>query len=382
MPQLYTFLDFEPFDPGEVRRAIDEGRDVDIPVRRPFMGLEINRETHATLHILFKDLNAGEMINSSDVAGSSYGTSNFVITHVTHARNERIQISDSFANLYLHTYGEQPKMLTVRGVLLKSKNFPWKTEWLYNYDRVFRASRTIEDAARVYLTVEETIYEGHMLSCQVVDQADTPNMSPMQFVMLLTNVIYADPPGAAAFGPVDADFGSSTRASSSEYVNAYGQNLTENLYSFDEHGNIVVESRERVQAEELEARLAQEAAITALANDLMERLINHPLYPGIHPDSRQARARELVEHTMNTARELIESGRDAAESAFEEMSGWVSGRDRGDQSSRRRRVNDGRSHGGDTDTSDINSEPLITEEELAGINQAMDELFPGGGFEW
>jgi hypothetical protein len=91
-------------------------------------------------------------------------------------------------------YGETPRFLEVQGVLFKSRNFPWRTEWLHNYDTVMRANKTVERAARVYLTVEDTIYEGHLLMCDVVDDAKNPNMSAFSFSMFLTNVMYGGLP--------------------------------------------------------------------------------------------------------------------------------------------------------------------------------------------
>lgn len=362
MPQLYSFLDFEPFDPGEIRGATLLNKALKIPVRRPLMGLEINEETHASLYILYNDLSAGKLINTSSPLGIADGTSNFIITHVTHSRSERIQISESFANVYLHTFGEQPKLLTVRGVLLKAKNFPWKTEWLHNYDANLRASRTIEDAARVYLTIEETIYEGHMLSCEVLDQAETPNMSPLQFVMLLTNVVYGDNLGPAYTIPQEKG-AIGTRASSSEYlVNAEGLEQ-EVIYSLDEFGNLVVDNVNRSSAEELQFKLFVRETVAALTHDIMERMINHPLFSGFVPEVREGRNSDLVNYCTEIAEGLMGNA-EFAKNAYNTMSGWVSGEDNGDQAARLGRLSEGSSHGGDSSTSDVDSSELISDEEI------------------
>lgn len=365
MSRQFTFLDFEPFDPVVIQSALEEEAD-EVPVRRPFMGLEINRETYATLHVLFKDLDPIRLINSSSRTGFSTGTANFIITHVKHARNERVQISDTFRNLYLHTYGEQPKMLTVMGVLLKSKNFPWQTEWLENYERVLRASRTVEDAARSYLTVEDKIFEGHILASQVVDQAETPNQSPFQFSMILTNVIYSGTTGAAFDRPgtEGSIVGGGTRVSSSEYLRRGGDRPQNNVHSFDKYGNLVVENRDRLLAEEIEARLAEEEAINAFGHDLMERIIRHPLYTGPNYSSREERDAELVEYCRGIAADLL-SDAEVAKDVFSAMSGWVNGADSGDQSARRSRIMSGQSFGGDGATSNIDTEGIISDERIS-----------------
>ena len=55
MPTLYTFLDVEPFDPSQIAEKVQSSI-ANIPVRRPLYGLELDKETHATLQILYKDL--------------------------------------------------------------------------------------------------------------------------------------------------------------------------------------------------------------------------------------------------------------------------------------------------------------------------------------
>jgi hypothetical protein len=266
MPSLYSVLDIEPFDPMRLAAATQLGQA--IPLRRPVMGLELNGETFATLQILYKDMRKAALVNSSHSEGVANGTANFVITNVKHARAETIQIAQTFSSVYLNVFGEQPRVLNIQGVLLKSKNFPWRTEWLRNYDQNMRASRTVEDAARLYLTVEDTIYEGHMIACEVADQAETPMMSPMQFTMLLTNVIYGNV-GGAYTDPANPRVGG-TRASRSEYLgNDARSSSTSYDYSMDANGNIVAVSRDRMTEEELWIAAAQVELKNALAAMLL-----------------------------------------------------------------------------------------------------------------
>jgi len=221
----YIFLDVEPFDPSVVRDSVSDLRQV--PVRRPFMGLIINKETHATLQVVggAQNLNSAswfQLINSSSVRGEASGTSNFIITTVRHARKEAVQLVQTFSKTFLYLFGDTPRYLNVQGVLLKSENFPWKTEWLRNYDERMRASQTVQATASVYLTVENIVYEGQMLGCDIVDQADSPNMCPVSFLMYLTNVIYADV-GPAHFPNTSWDRAqpvseAATRVSRSEYI--------------------------------------------------------------------------------------------------------------------------------------------------------------------
>jgi hypothetical protein len=283
----YVFLDVEPFDPGLTRANVFDQSS--IPIRRPFMGLSINKETHAALQVISRSSTARahwfRLLNSSDNQGESFGSTNFIITTVRHARKEAIQLVQSFSKTFLYTFGDTPQYLNVQGVLLKSENFPWKTEWLRNYNERMRASKTVQSLASVYLTVEDVIYEGQMLGCDVVDQADSNNMSPLTFLMYLTNVIYTDV-GPARF-PGEEGGEDTTRASRSEYIRlplsertrmiAAGMDPDEqHTYYIDSAGNLSSASIERIRQWELahqlqwlnDGRSFTEAALQ------IERLIN------------------------------------------------------------------------------------------------------------
>lgn len=266
MVQIYAFLDMEPFNPALVRNQLQEQEIV--PVRRPLYGLEINEETHATIQILQSSSVANltpwrELLNSSVEASSdgiprAAGTANVIITSVRYSQKENIQLVETFADSFLYAFGSSPIYLQVQAVLLKAKNFPWRTEWLRNYADNLRAGRTVNGAARIYMTVEDTIYEGHIISCDIVDQADTPSMSPMQFIMYLTNIIHADVGGAYSRArTIDIERPDvapkalsntalgTTRASAGEYLRGGLELPADRDFMFDERGNLILRDRNR-----------------------------------------------------------------------------------------------------------------------------------------
>lgn len=194
----FVFVEVDPFNPAVTGRAVQE-TNAYIPVRRPLMGLLGKEDTFATLQVLTPgDGTYGlshqwvSLLNSSTPTGYGDGTSNFFVTQIRHPRSERVQLSTTFGKSFLYTFGEAPIVIEVQGALLKAANFPWVTEWLRNYEATLRASRTIEAAARVYFTVDGTIYEGHMLSSTVIDVDSAPFQAAMAFTMFLTNVIYKE----------------------------------------------------------------------------------------------------------------------------------------------------------------------------------------------
>jgi len=275
MAQIYSFLDMEPFDPAQVRDQLAEQET--IPVRRPLYGLEISDETHATLQVLQSPSSSDEyqwreLLNSSvegdptDGIPRAVGTANLIITSVKYSQRENIQLVETFADSFLYAFGSAPVYLQIQAVLLKSKNFPWRTEWLRNYSDNLRAGRTVDASARAYMTVEDTIYEGHIIACDVVDQAESPTMSPLQFIMYLTNVVYGEVGGAyhrrRSGAKTDGSVGT-TRASSGEYILGGPEHAADREYAFDEQGNLVLRDVSRLTREEVDALLAQETAIAA-----------------------------------------------------------------------------------------------------------------------
>ena len=264
---MYVFYEIDPFNPALVQENVRDRASL-IPVRRPFLGIENKKETYATLQILSqRNGHWEELLNSSAPPeskeggqGKSSGTANFFITQIRHSRQERVQIVETYADTFLYVFGGAPKMLEIQGALLNTANFPWRTEWLRNYDTHMSAGKTIENAARVYLTVDDTTYEGYLVSCDIVDQVDPPGLSPMQFVMYLTNIIFAEVYGSSIHSVEEGQ--PFTRTSPSEYVNHYsdGENLihaADAIYSLDEYGNIVAQDRNRLKAEELARRRAE-----------------------------------------------------------------------------------------------------------------------------
>ena len=334
MVQIYAFLDMEPFNPALVRNQLQEQEIV--PVRRPLYGLEINEETHATIQILQSSSTANitpwrEILNSSVVADSdgiprAAGTANVIITSVRYSQKENIQLVETFADSFLYAFGSSPIYLQVQAVLLKAKNFPWRTEWLRNYSDNLRAGRTVDGAARVYMTVEDTVYEGHIISCDIVDQADTPLMSPMQFIMYLTNIIHADVGGAYSRArTVEEDRPASapkelsttalgtTRVSSGEYIRGGLELPADREFMFDAQGNLIFRDRNRPTTAEVVDNLfremlkvdalisageedigdgsdltpVQQAALTAASRRAMQAMYNNllPFTPSLYPDA-------------------------------------------------------------------------------------------------
>jgi hypothetical protein len=267
MAQIYTFLDIEPFNPATVR---DQLREQDtVPVRRPLYGLEIGEDKYATLQVLQStsenEYQWRDLINSSvaaDAGGVPYsiGTANLFISMVKYAQQENYRVVETFGGRIIYTYGSAPIHLQVQAVLLKSKNFPWRAEWLRNYNDYLRAGKTVDASARAYLTVEDTIYEGHIVACDIVDQAEQPTMVPLQFVMYVTNVIVEDVGGLYTRRITGDKQGEmpvgTTRGSVGEFIVGGPERPPDRDFAFDRYGNLILEEPSRPSSDEVSEKLS------------------------------------------------------------------------------------------------------------------------------
>jgi len=189
------------------------GRD-SYPVRRPFRGIQIKKDTYAVLRIMGSD---GQFIPVIDAAGELYeqgeGTatttyySNFIVTNVSEQRQEKQQIVDTFGDSYIFFFGESPRLLQVQGVLLNTADFNWRAEFWHNYEHYFRGTRLVEMGARLYLIYDEQIVEGFMTSAQAQEDNQNRHVLPFSFQMYLTGYTNFSDLGKSDFpAPPDMDY--------------------------------------------------------------------------------------------------------------------------------------------------------------------------------
>lgn len=178
-------------------------------VRRPLEGLTIKERTPANLSVLRHN---GEpiMLNNmlgansdgdyawlgeyagapavSPVSGALQGAhyTDFSILQLQESREERVQVVETFGENFVFFFGERPRFLSVGGVLVNSKNFPWRSLWWDNYDRYLRGTKCVESRARVYLAWDDVVVEGYIVSASATDSSAEPHQIPFNFSMLLT----------------------------------------------------------------------------------------------------------------------------------------------------------------------------------------------------
>jgi hypothetical protein len=132
------------------------------------------------------DLRPISLINSSAPTGFANENHNFILQTVAEARQEKVQVIETFGDHFTFFYGQKPIVLRCSGMLFNTHDFNWKNEWLNNYNEFLRGTRCVENKARVFLGFDDVVAEGYMLNTSVVYDKDMPNVCPLSFQLLLT----------------------------------------------------------------------------------------------------------------------------------------------------------------------------------------------------
>lgn len=180
-------------------------------MRRPLRGIQIKENTYATLRV--RRANGEDLpvfdSSSSNVdengIGRSSEYSNFVVASLQEQRVEKQQIIQTFGEDYIFFFGEQPRFINVSGVLWNTRDFNWKNEFLENYERYLRGTRLVENNARLYLSVDDIVVEGYLVSSTVNANAMNPYHVEFQFTMFVCQYAHTSSIGSVYFQQDDLD---------------------------------------------------------------------------------------------------------------------------------------------------------------------------------
>lgn len=161
-------------------------------VRRPLRGIEVKKDTYATIKVIDALGRPIPLIDSSsaaDIDGIGFSTeySNFILQAVQEQRVEKQQIVETFGEDYIFFFGERPRIYTFSVVLMNTRNFNWKSEWWKNYEETLRGTKLLEANARMYLYFDDVVVEGYMLQAQATASVDDPYKLPLTFQVFCTN---------------------------------------------------------------------------------------------------------------------------------------------------------------------------------------------------
>jgi len=158
-------------------------------VRRPVRGIQVKDDTYATIQVRQANGVALPLFDAAGRSATGRGThnSNFLLQQVQEQRAEKMQVILTFGAPYFYFFGEQPRVISVSGVLLNTEDFNWRAEWWENYETYLRGSQCVRNKTRVYLSWDDIVVEGYISNATAVEDSQNRNMVQFQFQMYLTN---------------------------------------------------------------------------------------------------------------------------------------------------------------------------------------------------
>jgi hypothetical protein len=166
-----------------------------LDVRRPTRGIQIKEDTYATMKLIRGNgeeiplVNAGSRMGDIGPDGrmASPSYSNFLIQNVTEERVEKSQVVETFGEAFIFFYGQRPRVITIQGVFVNTFDFNWEAEWWHNYDNYLRGTRCVEQDARVFLTYDDTMVSGYIMSSSSSKNSVERNFVPFVFQLFVTD---------------------------------------------------------------------------------------------------------------------------------------------------------------------------------------------------
>lgn len=163
-------------------------------VRRPTRGIVLKKDSFATLKVIRGN---GKPVTLIDAGSKNSGPNNskrytdsytnFLLQSVQEERMEKSQILETFGEPFIFLFGERPRVISFAGTLINTFDFNWQAEWWDNYENYLRGTRCVENDSRVFLSFDNTIVSGYILSASSSNTATDPHTVPFQFQMFITS---------------------------------------------------------------------------------------------------------------------------------------------------------------------------------------------------
>lgn len=171
------------------------GKDSRVHARRPLRGIQIKDDTYVSMRIitdtglpLFQIDSAGREVEGiGDKIGFSFVNTNFIAQTIQEERVEKSQVLETFGQPFVFFFGERPRFVTVQGYLLNTVDFNWRAEWWSNYEDNIRGTKLVERKAKIFLSWDDIVVAGYIMSAAATDLATEPYRIPFQFSFFLTN---------------------------------------------------------------------------------------------------------------------------------------------------------------------------------------------------
>lgn len=185
----------------------------DLFVRRPLRGLQHHKGSHANIRVFQNNGAAIPLLNSSKEPSTEvHMTANFILQSVSMPRQEKAQIVENFGEPFGFFSGGRAHFFQFSVMLINSPDFNWRSEWVANYENIFRGTKLVELGARIYISFDGLLLEGYMLNSNIDLNSNDPFLVPCSFGMWITGYEDLSLVGDTAFPGatlVDVDTGQS-----------------------------------------------------------------------------------------------------------------------------------------------------------------------------
>ncbi len=150
----------------------------------------------ATLTVV-RPISAAEAKRTGEAREIIYKTNRFLLQNSMEMRAEKAQIVDTQGDPQLFLFGSRPEVWQYSGVLMNTNNFRWKSEWIRAYETYLRGTRARELGLKVFLTYDDLVREGWILSTGVSQSHSSLRTVSFNFTMFITRKrLFSFGPGA------------------------------------------------------------------------------------------------------------------------------------------------------------------------------------------
>lgn len=171
-------------------------------IRRPTRGIQIKDDTFATLRLVAADGGKNKLLVDAgsrrtdptkqnqllEINGKRATDvySNFLLQQISEERMEKQQILETFGEAYIFLFGQRARVINFQGILANTFDFNWEAEWWYNYEEFLRGTRCVERDARVYISYDNTLVGGYIISTSSSKDSMNKNHVQFQFQLFVT----------------------------------------------------------------------------------------------------------------------------------------------------------------------------------------------------
>ena len=228
-----TFID-SPTDKSPVGSI----RQPDWTVARPTSGIVIKPNTFAVAKVVNSKGEILRVLNSSLATGGgddgrADAWTDWLLAGVQEDRAEKTQIVETFGETFLYAYGQRSRVLSFSGILLNTVDYNWRAIFWENWDTYFRATRLIQNDARMYISFDDILVEGYPLNATAQQSAGDSNQLNFQFTFFVTNYVNVSIKSGAALskayslGQVSAGYGLTYARQANGVYKVVGAELTD-----------------------------------------------------------------------------------------------------------------------------------------------------------